>query len=798
MLNGKNTHGPLAALIDHLARQQSDVKNLVEMFLTRKRSAESTYINCFEAPEDQDFEVLANHHVKTVHNAESLCWSLVGDHFNPPVYLPIRAFRGYSSRLWPAVDKLRIFRSSGTNSGPEGRSWACFSDEGLRFYKASCLSAFFGVLENRVLPFSGDFLNMSIISFVPPVEKWPDSSLAQMIQWFGDVWATTYADEVDPTSFGPLLKKSAAAKRPVCIIGTAFHYVNFLDQWLASGFEPFNLPPGSILVETGGTKGKSRAIERTELYSLLAKAFGIGENQIVSEYGMCELASQAWDFARTAAPTISSASSRSFRFPWWVKLAVMTHPSTCSPVGEGALVVQDLARVDLRLLNSVPAIQTEDLAELTPNFDFILKGRVPTAPLKGCSMKAEEPSVNASAQASKIDTTRSSMQGPKIELADLDMSLHAKRVRTWFEELCHDEEASKNLSDELGCEWLAKQARADLMAGNPSQDVDYQRAAKNSCDQINVAKRWLFIAPSSHSLALIHPMMAALILDLDLRIRVPIIAGIPSKKTFLWRAIELAKKHGFTLTVLDSTWRLGPQDLRDGEHVLIFGDDETCHWAQAFAPGRVKSFGSATSVTVASAKDLDSPQICERIIRDQISLCQRGCLSSRMIFVIGGSVEAALGQLTRAVPKEFRSATPSASLLAAKAMELVRLEQLGFRTNQSAWTSKAAAPDVIFACQSTKPETMAATCVDALSRLELVVPILVLPETTQEIDVIKRLPKPLSVRALSVSDVTFQGFEDSQKKAILPNDLRLTRHGNLDAPVFDGTHLGSPFFAGTV
>ncbi len=792
MLDRQNNQNHFKSLLEHLMHRKNSAKELVEILLTRKKSPQSDYTNCFQQALPQDFAVFSPHESQGVHKAEKLAWPLFGGHLNQAVYLPIRAFRGDASRLWGAVDKLRIFRSSGTNSGPEGRSWACFSAEGLRFYKAASLTGFLGVLESRVLPFSGDFLNMSIVSLVPPVEKWPDSSLAQMVSWFSDIWPTEYADDVSPTSLLQVIDKVAALARPVCIVGTAFHFVNFLDEWLVAGLPPFKLPAGSILVETGGTKGKSRSIERSELYGLMTRAFGINESAIVGEYGMCELASQAWDFVEGNEPH-TALSQRRFRFPWWVKVAVMAHPTRCSPSGKGALLVQDFARIDLSSHKEILPIQTEDLAELDKDNFFELKGRVQNAPLKGCSMRVEE---SIPAVESKLQTTASSNQGPQLTLVDKDLTINAQRASRWFEHLCTDHVARERLTTELQSEWLANAALENLAAGKPENIAAFVEAAKKSVCHQGITQRWLFIAPASHSIAMIHPLAAALTLGLHLRVRVPTIANIPGSQTFLSRALELANEHEFQITTLGKTWRLGPDDLLDGEHILIFGDDETCHWTQSFASGRVRSFGHATSLTLAQSKDFENPSACARILRDQLALRQRGCLSSRMILVVGGDADTLRHKVEMALPKEFKTNALLPAELAARSMEIVRLEQLGFTTNAGKTGSNMDVPPVIIASKALELKTLSDSLFAALSRLDLVVPMLILPETTDEIEVIKKLPKPLAVRAISCSEQILAAFADSQKTDVLPKNLRFTPYGSLDAPAFDGCHLGRPFFSG--
>lgn len=791
MLDRKNNHSHFSALINHLRQTNLDVIDLVEFLSTRQKTPNFTPINCFRKPDPEDFHGFSKSPPKAVNNAEKLCWQLIDDQNMGRQYMPIRAFRTYPTSLWGPVDKLRIFRSSGTTSGPEGRSWSGFSEEGRRFYKASCLTSFFGVLETRLLPFSGDFLNMSLISLIPPVEKWPDSSLAQMIAWFGEVWPLAYAEEDSPHAFQALVSRVSQSARPLCIAGTAFHFVNFLDAWSRLGLPKFKLPPGSFLIETGGTKGKSRTIERSELYALMSEAFDVDESFIVSEYGMCELASQAWDFVEKSGSR--EKVKRSFKFPWWVKLAVMTHPSKSSPTGEGALLIQDFARVDLYNSNVSLPIQTEDLANLALDGSFSLRGRVPCAPLKGCSMRAEQRDTLIGSTLGHLTRTRSNDEGPLSLQSQSELQSSAALAQSWFRKLISDSEAKKRLSEELQSVWLAEQALSDLAAGLPDDVTSFVRAAINSKGGRDTPKKWLFISPASHSLALIHPIAAAFALNLSIRVRVPQIAGILGSHTFLARALELAKASGLDLTVLDAQWRLGHQDLLDGEQILVFGDDETCSTFSSFAPGRVKCFGNALSLTIARADDLNRDDVCKRIMGDQLSLHQRGCLSSRAIIVIGGSTDVACDKLTQALPSQLLDCKPNAGENAARAMELVRLRQLGF--NNHHWSSPSLeVPGVLIAARHLSLDALAQDLLTALSRLDLVIPVVVIPETISEIEIITNFPKQLAVKALSISDKFFNPAKELKNFEVFPKNLQLRRHGDLDRPTFDGSHLGEPFF----
>ncbi len=793
MLNRKTKHNHFSALLKHLRQTRNDAADLVEILVSRNRSPDFEAISCFETAEPHDFKALSKLLTSPVQKAESLAWPLVDSRMNAPSYLPIRTFRGDPSRLWLPVDKLRIFLSSGTNSGPEGRSRSAFTPEGLRFYKAASIAGFLGVLETLVLPFSDNFLNMSILSLVPDVEKWPDSSLAQMISWFGEVWPLNYADHLNLKNVLNCIEDASKTKQPICIVGTAFHYVHFLDEWQRAGKPKLLLPKGSILIETGGTKGKSRDISRGELYKLMGDAFAVETSSIVSEYGMCELASQAWDFV--VRPSDSSLDRRRFKFPWWVTVAVMTEPSRAEQTGTGALLVHDHARIDLLSRNGVIPIQTEDLVNVEQSGLFSLEGRVPNAPLKGCSMLADSASNAANLESAEYAQTKSAKLGPALRLNSNVILPKAPSVRRWFLDLCKDLDAQQRLINELQSTHLAKEALTDLLSGIPNGDRELVASALRSVSALTTPQRWLLIAPSSHSLALIQPIMAGLLLGLDMRVRVPTIAGIQGRDTFLFRAAQLAAERGFQINTLSTEWRLGPSDLLDGEHVLIFGDDDTCGKFKNFAPGRVNAFGHITSLTVVNGREFNNPMTCQQVLRDQLALRQRGCLSSRAIIVIGGRSDEISEQLHSALPETISDGAETHGEAAARAMEFVRLMQSGFHVKAWEKSRPRGQPRVLIGVTESSLQNLGARLFAGLSRLEMVIPVVILPETTPESELIGKLPKSMAVKALSVSENVMKEFEECQKSEKSFDKMGLARHGSLDSPAFDGTHLGRPFFA---
>ena len=132
-------------------------------------------------------------------------------------------------------------------------------------------------------------------------------------------------------------------------------------------------------METGGYKGRSRALSRPGLHRLITQWLGVPATHIVSEYGMSELNSQAYDqvVGRTAPDT-----ARCYRFPPWAR-AITVSAETGGEVREGATGL--IRVVDLANVRSVLAVQTEDLGVRRAD-GFELVGRARRTEARGCSL----------------------------------------------------------------------------------------------------------------------------------------------------------------------------------------------------------------------------------------------------------------------------------------------------------------------------------------------------------------------------------------------------------------------------
>jgi hypothetical protein len=265
------------------------------------------------------------------------------------------------------------FETSGTTAGVGGRHYL----ETTALYEAALLAGF-----DRALLADGAQLRYLLL--VPDARRRPHSSLGFMMDRIaalrGDGRDGRFVDgdAFDGEGFERALDAAVADGMPVCIATTAFALVAAVD-YLAARDRRVVLPPGSRLMETGGFKGRTRVVERAELYAAAGDRLGIPAASIVAEYGMTELSSQYYDSAASRG-----GAQRYKVWPPWLRPIVVDPNGT--PVAPG--VVGALRHIDCANRSSVVAIETEDLGALTPD-GLVLLGRERGAELRGCSLDAE-------------------------------------------------------------------------------------------------------------------------------------------------------------------------------------------------------------------------------------------------------------------------------------------------------------------------------------------------------------------------------------------------------------------------
>jgi hypothetical protein len=295
--------------------------------------------------------------------------------------MPTASFKELEVTSLPAAQRIRVFQSSGTTQQSPSRHF--HSAESLELYEASLLAWFPAHLLRP-----GGFESLGLHSLTPRSDEAPTSSLVHMFETLARRFAPGNSRftgrvssdggwEVDLTATLAALDDAIGAKRPLIMLGTAFGFVQLLDH-VATGGKRLKLQAGSRVLETGGYKGRSRELPKKELHGLISKTLGVQSQDIVCEYGMSELSSQAYNTPSTILNRLSS----SLHFPPWVRVQIVS-PETGKEVSgceTGLIRVFDLANVW-----SVMAIQTEDLG--IPREDgFELIGRAPIAEPRGCSL----------------------------------------------------------------------------------------------------------------------------------------------------------------------------------------------------------------------------------------------------------------------------------------------------------------------------------------------------------------------------------------------------------------------------
>ena len=241
--------------------------------------------------------------------------------------VPTAAFKDFELTCWTAAERVSVFHSSGTSGQTPSRHF--HNPTSLALYEASVLPWF----ATHLLPAVAHEGNAGVstlarktcfLSLTPPTALAPHSSLVHMFatvfREFGSP-DSAFAGEVcadgswslDAPEAVEQLRGAIAERKPLVVLGTAFSFVHLLD-FMAERNLRLRLPVNSRVLETGGYKGRSRMLAKPELHALITERLGVPATHIVSEYGMSELSSQAYDHVAG-----TNASQRIFHFPRWAR-----------------------------------------------------------------------------------------------------------------------------------------------------------------------------------------------------------------------------------------------------------------------------------------------------------------------------------------------------------------------------------------------------------------------------------------------------------------------------------------------
>lgn len=273
-------------------------------------------------------------------------------------FLPISFFKTHAVQTTSFKPEI-IFESSGTT----GETTSKHSIKSLSLYKKSFLKTF--------QLFYGNPQDWCILGLLPGYLERENSSLVMMVN---ELIKRSYNSSSgfylhDHRKLYKTLLHNEIKGTPTLLIGVTYALLDFVEKYSLK-------LEHTIVMETGGMKGKREEITREEVHIILMNK--LGTDKIYSEYGMTELLSQAY-----------SNGNGIFHSPPWMKVLTREYNDpfsiTAKPAGQkpanGLINIIDLAN-----LYSCCFIATDDVGKIYGNNTFEILGRRDSSDLRGCSL----------------------------------------------------------------------------------------------------------------------------------------------------------------------------------------------------------------------------------------------------------------------------------------------------------------------------------------------------------------------------------------------------------------------------
>jgi hypothetical protein len=268
-------------------------------------------------------------------------------------FLPIQFFK--SHEVLSSADPIQeTFTSSGTTGMVTSRHRVT----DLSYYEQSFRIAF--------SQFYGNIEDYAVLALLPSYLEREGSSLIYMVE-------DLIGGSNNPDSgfylhnYDELITKLTTldnAGQNVLLIGVTYALLDLVEK------QSFSLK-NTIIMETGGMKGRRKEMIREELHEVLCKGFGV--SKIHSEYGMTELLSQAY-----------SLGDGVFECPPWMDILIRDTEDALSYVDSGK--TGGINVIDLANINSCSFIATQDLGKKYANQSFEVLGRFDNSDIRGCNL----------------------------------------------------------------------------------------------------------------------------------------------------------------------------------------------------------------------------------------------------------------------------------------------------------------------------------------------------------------------------------------------------------------------------
>lgn len=268
-------------------------------------------------------------------------------------FLPIEFFKS-KKVVSGSSETESIFTSSGTT----GQNTSKHYIQDLNIYRKSYLKGF-----NL---FYGDISEYCVLALLPSYLERKGSSLIYMINDL--IEESNHPDSGfylnDLSSLTEKIKTLESKGIKTLLIGVSFALLDLVEK------HQLQLK-NTIVMETGGMKGRRKELIREELHEILTKGFGV--SKIHSEYGMTELLSQAY-----------SHGNGIFKTPPWMKVLIRDTEDPFNYLRSGKS--GGLNVIDLANLHSCAFIATQDLGKSYKDGSFEVLGRFDHSDIRGCNL----------------------------------------------------------------------------------------------------------------------------------------------------------------------------------------------------------------------------------------------------------------------------------------------------------------------------------------------------------------------------------------------------------------------------
>ncbi|SFN11685.1 Acyl-protein synthetase, LuxE [Paenimyroides ummariense] len=274
-------------------------------------------------------------------------------HLTEIPFLPIEFFK--SKDILSSIDAVQ---TTFTSSGTTGMITSKHHVTDLGFYEASFRSAF--------SKFYGNIEDYAVLALLPSYLEREGSSLIYMAKDF--IEGSNHPDSgFYLHNYNELAQKLVELDNKgqnILLIGVTYSLLDLIE------LQKFELK-NTIIMETGGMKGKRKELIREELHTILAEGFGV--EKIHSEYGMTELLSQAYSFGDGI-----------FECPPWMDILIRDTEDPLTIIEDGK--TGGINVIDLANINSCSFIATQDLGKKYPDYSFEVLGRFDNSDIRGCNL----------------------------------------------------------------------------------------------------------------------------------------------------------------------------------------------------------------------------------------------------------------------------------------------------------------------------------------------------------------------------------------------------------------------------